>query len=510
MSSALKVNELGGVLLFKFIRKILFKESQAKNLNSKNKENHENSKQKPTYPHIEEQFSDCADITKKEYPQINVQLMYFEYMISKEMVEKVLFSQIEKLNAQDISSFFSQNQFQSSGDSKEIVNAVLAGNVVIFHQDRIYIFSAIKLQTRAIQTAESETIITGSHDSFNEDIHTNLSLIRRRVKSSHLKVLQFSVGEITKNTVYILYIEDIAKAELINELKSRINNIKIDAINDVNMLVQLIEEYPNSPFPQFFTTERPDVMSSKLTDGKIIGLMSNSPYAFSAPATFFDFVHSPDDYNQRWLTGSVIRLFRLFAFFITVTLTAFYVSITTFHYEMVPELLLPSLIKSRSNVPFPPIIEALVMEFTIELLREAGARLPTKVGQTIGIVGGIVIGSASVEAGITSNILIIFVAISAIASFVIPSYVMSSSVRTIRFGFILMAGLLGNLGISIALGFLVISLTSLTSLKTPYLWPISPTHPFNWLDTIIRAPFSTIKNRSNINKSGNNTKKNQR
>ncbi|NBI30875.1 spore germination protein [Chengkuizengella marina] len=492
--------------MLNLLKKILFNDLQSKN--SKNKEIQKN--QKPTYSHIEEEFSKCADITKKEYPQIHLQLMYFEYMIAKEMVEKVLFSKIEKLNAENIKSFLSQHQFQACDDSKEAVNALLAGNVIIFHQDQTYIFAAINLQTRAIQTAESETIITGSHDAFNEDINTNLSLVRRRVKSSKLKVLKYSIGKITKNTVYILYIEDLAKPDLVNELKNRMENIKVDAIYDVNMLVQLIEEYPTSPFPQIFTTERPDVMSSKLTEGKIIGLMSNSPYAFSAPATFFDFVHSPDDYNQRWLTGSLIRIFRLFAFFITVTLTALYVSITTFHYAMVPELLLPSLIKSRSNVPFPPIIEALIMEFTIELLREAGARLPTKVGQTIGIVGGIVIGSASVEAGITSNILIIFVAVSAIASFVIPSYVMSSSVRIIRFGFIIMAGFLGNLGISIALGFLVLSLTSLTSLKTPYLWPISPTQPSNWLDTLIRAPLASLNNETNTSKKKKNSNKNKR
>ncbi|MFS1512990.1 spore germination protein [Chengkuizengella sp. SCS-71B] len=491
--------------MLKLLKKFFFNDLQA---NSKYKENQKH--QKPTYSYIEEEFSKCADITKKEYPRIHVQLMYFEYMIAKDIFEKFLFSKIDKLDEKDIVAFLSHSQFQASNDSKEVVNALLAGNIIIFHKNQTYIFAAIDLQTRSIQTAESETIITGSHDAFNEDINTNLSLIRRRVKSSKLKVLKYSIGKITKNTVYILYIEDLAKIDLVNDLKNRMENIKIDAIYDVNMLVQLIEEYPTSPFPQIFTTERPDVMSSKLTEGKIIGLMSNSPYAFSVPATFFDFVHSPDDYNQRWLTGSLIRIFRLFAFLITVTLTALYVSITTFHYAMVPDLLLPSLIKSRSNVPFPPIIEALIMEITIELLREAGARLPTKVGQTIGIVGGIVIGSASVEAGITSNILIIFVAVSAIASFVIPSYVMSSSVRIIRFGFIIMAGFLGNLGICIAFGFLVYSLTSLTSLKAPYLSPISPTHPSNWLDTLIRAPFSTLNNESNISKQRNTSKKNQR
>ncbi|MDX8360431.1 spore germination protein [Cytobacillus sp. IB215316] len=492
--------------MFTFFKKRM-KNDTAKKKTSDNELEKHDSNPEPTYSHIEQQFTDCTDISKKYCQRVDVRLIYFEYMVDKQTLNSDVIDKLEDLDPEEVHSFLQQSQFQPSHENKEVVKAILDGNAAIFHENNTYIFEATKLETRAIQTAESETIITGPHDALNELIDTNLSLIRRRVKSSHLKVLKLSVGEIGKSNVYLLYIDGIADQQIVQDAKTRIENIEIDAIYDVNMLVQLIDESPNSPFPQFHTTERPDVISSKLTEGKVVGMMENSPYAFSAPTSFFDFFQSTDDYNQRWLVGSATRLLRLFALFVTVSFTALYVSITTYHYEMVPDLLLISLITSRSNVPFPPIMEALLMEFTIELLREAGARLPTKIGQTIGIVGGIVIGSASVDAGITSNILIIAVSISAISSFVIPSYVMSNSIRIIRFGFILLAGLLGNLGIVFGIACLVIHLTGLTNLKAPYFWPISPTNPSGWKDTIIRGPLSIFNTRPNISSPTNDTRK---
>lgn len=232
--------------------------------------------------------------------------------------------------------------------------------------------------------------------------------------------------------------------------------------------------------------------ASKLVSGRVIGIVEGSPTAF------FEFFSSPDDYYQRWLLGTALRLLRFTAFVITVGFTALYVSVTTFHYEMIPETLLRTLVESRGRVPFPPIFEALLMEVTIELLREAVARLPTKVGQTIGIVGGIVIGQAAVQAGLTSNILIISVASSAIASFVIPSYIMSASIRLIRFGLIIMGGLLGNFGIMFGIGLVVIHMCGITNLGTSYVTPVAPMNLGEWLDIFIRAPFRAIRYQSTL------------
>jgi hypothetical protein len=269
------------------------------------------------------------------------------------------------------------------------------------------------------------------------------------------------------------------------------------------MLIQYIDDFPNSIFPLFPTTERTDSAISRLVAGRVIGILDGSPSVFSAPASFFEFFSSPDDYYQRWLLGTATRILRFIAFLITVNFTALYVSVTTFHYEMVPEALLLTLTESRSRVPFPPIYEALLMEVTIELLREAGARLPTKIGQTIGIVGGIVIGQAAVQAGLTSNILIIAVASSAISSFVIPSYVMSASIRLIRFGLIFLAGMMGNLGLMMGIAMVVIHLSGLTSLNTSYITPVSPFKFKDWRDVFIRAPFWALKERPSQSKSPN-------
>ncbi|MBM7584019.1 hypothetical protein JOC86_000556 [Bacillus pakistanensis] len=448
----------------------------------------------PSYEHIIGQFSECSDLTERSYPSLDLSIVYFEHLIDLQKLEWEILSKLNQ-NIDALRELLSSSNYIRSDDSKVVVKSILQGKVILFFQGETIIVDASSSEGRAINQSETETVINGPHDSFVESATTNLSLIRKKVKSSHLKCINLSVGEISKTEVYILYLEEIANPVLIKHLMERIEAIEINAVNDLNMLVQLIDEFPNSPFPQFYSSERPDVVANKLFDGKIVGLMDQSPYAFCTPTNFFDFFQSIDDLSQRWMIGTAIRLLRLVALFITVSFTAYYVSVTTYHYEMIPEALLNNLIESRSKVPFPPLIEALLMEFTIELLREAGARLPTKIGQTIGIVGGIVIGQASVEAGITSNILIIAVAVSAISSFVIPSYIMSASLRIVRFGFIILAGLWGNIGLIFGVSILVIHLTGLTNLKTPYFFPLSPTYPNDLKNSIIRAPFAWVKGR---------------
>jgi spore germination protein len=391
------------------------------------------------YMHVKNQFNDCVDIVERQIMNDeceNIIVLYFPSLVDKKELETDVLHPLQSGNEHQIKKRLETLPFSVCNSNSEAVNAILNGCAVVYCQNTLSHVDIAGPENRAISPSETESAISGSHDSFIECSETNLSLLRRRVKSSHLKVIKLSVGEISKTTVYLIYLADITNIDLVMMLKERIKAIEVDEVIDCNKLIQVIDEFPNSPFPQFYTTERPDVAASKLFSGKIIGIFDGSPFVFSAPTVFFDFLQSTDDYNQRWVVGTSIRILRIFALIITLTFTALYVSVMTFHYEMIPESLLPSIIQSRSEVPFPPILEALIMEFTIELLREAGARLPTKIGQTIGIVGGIVIGQASVQAGITSNILIIAVAVSAIASFVIPSYNFSGSIRLVRFGFI--------------------------------------------------------------------------
>ncbi|MFP7298109.1 spore germination protein [Neobacillus niacini] len=433
-------------------------------------------------------FNNNADLSVSEFPNLFLKIYYFSYLINKDHYEHFL-SNIRNFTPEELKAFLNRSEFNVLSDMKSIEEAILTGSAILFAEKKAYDLSFKEGKDRSISPSESETVILGAHDAFVESVDMNLALIRKRVMSSKLKTIKLQIGNTAKRNVYLLYIEGAASQNDLEEIKKRILSVHTDGIVDTNMLVQYIGEYPNSPFPQFYTTERPDVTVYKLFDGKIAGLMENSPYAFCTPVSFFDFMESMDDFGQRWIVSTFIRITRYIAILVTLLFTALYVSVTTYHYEMIPQALLPTLLESRSKVPFPPVLEALFLEFLLELLREAGARLPTKVGQTIGIVGGIVIGQAAVQAGITSNILIIVVAASAIASFVVPSYLLSGSIRIVRFGFILLSGFWGNLGIIFGMGILIIHLSSLTNLNSPYLLPISPMYPKFFKYSLIRGPF---------------------
>ncbi|MDF2790559.1 MAG: spore gernimation protein GerA [Neobacillus sp.] len=432
-------------------------------------------------------FNNSSDLSVTEFPHLTVKIYYFGYLINKDYYEKFL-SKLRNIMPEELQPFLNHSEFKVLTDMNSIEDAILSGSAIIFTEKNTYELPFKEGTGRSISQSESETVILGSHDSFVESVDVNLSLIRKRVMSSQLKTIKLHVGKTSKRTVYLLYIEGVASDKDLEEIKKRILSVHNDGIADTNMLVQIIDEHPNSPFPQFYTTERPDVTVYKLFEGKIVGLMDTSPFAFCTPVSFFDFMESMDDFGQRWIVSTFIKVTRYIAILVTLLFTALYVAVTTYHYEMIPQALLPTLLESRSKVPFPPVIEALFLEFLLELLREAGARLPTKVGQTIGIVGGIVIGQAAVQAGITSNILIIVVAASAIASFVIPSYLLSGSIRIVRFGFIILTGFWGNIGIVFGMGILIIHLSSLTNLNSPYLLPISPMYPKFFKYSLIRGP----------------------
>lgn len=456
--------------------------------------------------HTLDNFAGCMDLTHRKLPEVGVEMIYFDHLMGNDEFTREITIPFSNVRAEEAGKLLERSQYVKTTDSKAVIQGILEGQIAIFHQDDIYMINLYRPEARSISQSETETVINGPHDSFVESANLNLSLIRRRMKSPHLKVVKLKVGEVTGTDVYVLYLDGIANQQLVDEMIKRIKMVEIDAVHDGNMLIQYIDDFPNSIFPLFPTTERTDSAVSKLASGRIIGIVDGSPAVFSAPASFFEFFSSPDDYYQRWMLGSAIRILRLVAFIITVTFTALYVSVTTFHYEMIPEDLLMTITESRARVPFPPLYEALLMEVTIELLREAGARLPTKIGQTIGIVGGIVIGQAAVQAGLTSNILIIAVASSAIASFVIPSYVMSASIRLIRFGLIILAGLVGNMGLLMGFALIVIHLAGLTSLTTSYLSPVAPFEPRDWRDVFIRAPFWALKQRPSQSNSPNAVK----
>ncbi|MFK5707800.1 spore germination protein [Lysinibacillus boronitolerans] len=444
--------------------------------------------------HIKGRLDDCDDLVTRTFPELEIEVLFFGHLVGEEELRNNIVQPFSNIKNDEVINILRRKEFKQEEDINSMVNGILEGKaLVIFKNSLAYVVDIYVPKTRSVSAAEIETVIVGPKEAFIEDVGTNLSMIRRRIKSDRLKVLSYKIGTLTQTKMYLLYIEGITSSVLVKELQERINDIDIKGINDLNQLIQYLDRKPLSIFPQYFTTERPDVSTSKLLEGRVICLLDGSPYSLSTPASFFEFFQSPDDYNQRWLLGTLSRALRFAALVITLFASAFYVAVSMFQYEIIPVKLLHELIKSRSNVPFNPLIEALIIESIIELLREAGARLPSKIGQTIGIVGGIVIGTAAVEAGFTSNILIIVVSISAISSFVVPHIIMTASLRIARFIFIILASIAGFFGIIFGFIILLIHLCSLKNMGEYYLKPIAPLSLKDIKDTIIRAPYQFFK-----------------
>ncbi|MCL1632770.1 spore germination protein [Sporolactobacillus sp. CPB3-1] len=352
------------------------------------------------------------------------------------------------------------------------------------------IIPSVKIKGRQIEKSEIETSIIGPREAFVESADANINLVRKRIPIPQFKFDELHIGKISKTRVCVLYIDGIANKDNINTVKQRIRDLEVVSMIDATMLALMISDNNNSIFPQYIDTERPDRVAGALYEGKISVIIEGSPNALILPASIIEFFAAFDDYFLVWPIATAYRLLRLFAIGFSSVASSIYVAILTYHYQLIPDNLIPSLFTSRTAVPYAPFVEVLVMEFMIELLREAGARLPTKVGQTIGIVGGIVIGTASVQAGVVSNFLLIIIALSALSAFITPNYRMATTIRFIRFPFILSAQLLGLLGISLCFLIFVSHLIKLTSIGRPYIEPIYPTRVRDLKDTFIRLPLN--------------------
>ncbi|MBY0599870.1 spore germination protein [Bacillus bingmayongensis] len=382
-----------------------------------------------------------------------------------------------------------------TNDLQKIEDMVLKGHAIVqlHEQDQKCILANITIDNyRAPSIPLNESTVVGPQEGFVEDIDTNINLVRRRLPVLALQTKEVIIGTFSKTKVVMMYLENLAEKDSVDYLEESLRAIEYDQINDSSYIQELLGE--KSIFPLFINTERTDRVTTALIDGKIAIFVDGSPSVLLSPVSYFDFFVSPEDYNVSWLYATFSRFLRLIAVLFSICATPLYVAILSYHYELIPSDLLETLILSRAQVPFPPLIEALFLELAIDLLREAGARLPMKVGQTLGIVGGIVIGQASVQAGLTSNILLIIVALSALASFITPIYKMGNAVRLLRFPFLLFAELGGLLGISLGFIFLFTHLFRLSSLRKPFAL-FYPARQQALKDSWIRFPLSMIDTR---------------
>ncbi|MBI0577303.1 spore germination protein [Neobacillus cucumis] len=428
-------------------------------------------------------------------------ISYNQSLVDPDILHKDIMCHLDKARGtslENIKSVLPIENIMITSDVNIINAKIHTGYVVIqLHELDVtcLLVQAESKQSRAISLPEVEFSVVGPKESFVESMSINLNLIRKRLPIAELTVKQFEIGSVSKTNIAVIFIEGIANQENVNTVLQRVKEIDFDQIIDSSYITQMISDNHLSLFPQLVDTERPDRCAAVLSEGKVVVLVNGSPHALISPTSLIEFFAAFEDYFLNPIIASSFRIIRLFAVGFSILITPIYVATLTFHYELIPKDLMGTLITSRREVPLPPILEAIFLELTIELLREAGARLPTKVGQTIGIVGGIVIGTASVEAGLTSNVLLIIVALAALASFTTPVYQMGNTIRLLRFPFLLFANFYGMLGVVICFCYMLAHLLRLTSLGRPFLEPIYPTRMQDLKDAFFRFPFSANPNR---------------
>ncbi|MCR2822412.1 spore germination protein [Lederbergia panacisoli] len=425
-------------------------------------------------------------------------IIYLETMVNSEELQRSILIPLTQANiGQKIDDIVTSAQFAKSSNMNIAVTALLKGNSILFLENgtEIYILNTLQSHSRSPEEPENEKVVRGSHEGFVGHLNINLNLVRMRIQNRHLKIEYFELGWETNTRVAIVYMEEIANPTLVDELKKRINSISSDMIFSPGYIEEFIEDRPISPFQQILYTERPDRVEAHLMEGRVAIFSEGTSDVSIMPVSFFAFFQSPDDFNIRFYAGSMFRLLRFFSFWGAITLPSIYIAIISFHFELIPNDVITVVKSSIENIPFPPFIEALIMAVTIELIREAGIRLPSPIGQTIGIVGGLIIGESVVNAGLVSNVMVIVIALTAIMSFTIPSYEMSNTARLLSLPIMIAAATLGFVGIIFCLMIIIIHLCKLESLGTPYLAPFAPLKVPNLKDSIVRFPIWMLNKR---------------
>ncbi|CAG7651063.1 spore germination protein [Paenibacillus allorhizosphaerae] len=442
-------------------------------------------------------MSDAEIIERPVLDERKITLLYIKSLIDLERLNETVIEPLNHLSDNTVNECIAAAGISEVTGLQNAKRLLMQGSVLV-HDSRIDRWWAVSLPNplgRSIESSETETIILGPKDSFSEKIEDNINLIRRRLPTPNLKAESFTVGSLSKTTIVIMYMEGVTNPKHVATAREKITAIDYDMILEASHLGFFIEDHVHSVFPQFMQTDRPDASAYFLGTGKLVILVGGTPFVLVAPITFFHLFQSPEDYINRWLVASFLRLIRYLSFMISITLIPLYVALTTHHYQMIPLQNLFVLLESRSKLPFTPFWEACLMLITLEIMKEASLRMPTKSGQTLGVIGGIVIGQAAVEAGFASKVLIVLVGISAIASFLVPNYMITKANTMVQFVLLILASFLGLLGMVLGLILLLIHLNGLSSLKQPYLAPLAPFFGKDWKDLFIRAPLPSLKSR---------------
>lgn len=441
------------------------------------------------------------DITleKKTYKAF---IIFIDGMVDKKVINDdilqplMLFTSLEKSgNVDDVITYIernivTQNQLMKSNDYGMILDQVNFGCCALFVDgaNECLIFDVKSWEHRTVSRPTTEITIRGPQEGFGETVRANTALIRKILRNENLVIESMTIGQRSRTPCSVIYLKDLANPNLVKEVKRRLSSLKLDYANDSGIIEQLIEDSTFLPSPQMIATERPDRAASMLSEGKVAVLVDGNPFVLVMPATFFALIHSPEDTYVRYPYANLMRIIRYLGLGMALLLPGLYIAITTYHQEMIPTDLLISLAAAREKVPFPTVVEILIMEISFELIREAGIRMPGTIGPTLGIIGALILGQAAVAASIVSPILIIIVAVTGIGSLAIPNFSLGFAFRYLRFGYIGLGAIAGLLGITLGLFIQGLMLVSQKSFGVPFLSPYAPKTSGGVKDEIYRAP----------------------
>jgi hypothetical protein len=428
-------------------------------------------------------------------------VLYIDELVSKDInhnfILRPLLSEADKREPDlDLWEFAVKNIVQAGEtkdvqEMKEVVDGILRGDTVLMIDGyaKALVMGTKGWATRSVGEPRAEAVVRGPREGLSETVSFSLAMIRRRLKDPHLRVKMLTSGERTQTGIALLYIDGICDDAVVKEIEQRIDAIKIDGILESGYIEEMIMDQTWTPFPLMQNTERPDSVVAHLLEGKAAILVDGSPHALIAPAVFSQFYYSPEDYYERFHISTFLRVIRLFSLFMALLMPSLYIAFVSFHPEMIPTKLAIAMSAGRATVPFTPIIEALIMEVSVEVLREASIRLPGPIGPTIGIVGALVIGNAAVTAGLVSPTFVIVVGLTTISSYANPSYNAAISIRLIRFPMMILAAVFGLYGIMVGLMLLLLHLVQLRSFGVPYMAPYSPINMRDLRDSMFRVPW---------------------
>lgn len=464
---------------------------------------------------IKAAFGDSADLILRDLEtgaqgKISALVVHIDGLVDKRQVTEAVIEQITDidhkwdsarqayadlrdrlLSASGVREVDSLDKFitrVASGDSGVLIDGIAKGLVC----------DTPGWEHRSVDEPTTEATIRGSKEGFVESLRTNTSLLRRRITGPKLWIEEMKIGRISKTGVAIAYVSGVANDKIVEEVRNRLRRIDVDAIHESGHIEEYIEDAPVSPFPTILRTERPDKVTGALLEGRVAILTDGTPFVLIVPATFTMFLTSPEDYYERYFIASALRLLRIASFFISLTLPSLYVAVTTFHQEMLPTPLILSIAAQREGIPFPAMVEAMIMEFIFEILREAGVRLPRVIGPAVSIIGALVLGEAAMRAGLASPAMVMVVAFTGIASFATPVFSLAAGVRLFRFPLVVLAGSLGLFGVVAGMFALLIHLTALRSFGVPFLEPLAPVVFSDLKDALIRAPWWALRTRPEL------------